>query len=122
MSFLQEFREFAVKGNAVDMAVGIVLGAAFNKIVNSLVNDILMPPLGFLISGVEFKDLQIVLREPSIDAAGQPVPDVVIRYGVFINTIVEFLIIAFTVFMVVKVMSRIIRSRERQAAPHGAAQ
>jgi large conductance mechanosensitive channel len=110
---LQEFREFAIKGNAVDMALGILMGAAFNKVVNSLVNDIFMPPLGFLIGGVEFKDLQILIREAQVDAAGQVIPEVAIRYGNFINVLIEFIIVAFSAFVVVKVMNRIIRSREK---------
>jgi large conductance mechanosensitive channel len=115
MSFLQEFKEFAVKGNAVDMAVGIILGAAFNKIVNSLVNDIFMPPLGYLISGVEFRDLQVVIREAGVNELGAAVPEVAIRYGAFINTLLEFVIVAFSVFVVVKVMNKVIRGRAAEA-------
>jgi large conductance mechanosensitive channel len=107
MGFWQEFKEFAVKGNAMDMAVGIIIGAAFNKIVNSLVNDILMPPLGILIGGVDFKNLQIVLK-----GATAEMPAVVLRYGQFVNTVIEFLIIALSVFVVVKVMNRLIKIRE----------
>jgi len=106
MGFWQEFKEFAVKGNALDMAVGIIIGAAFNKIVNSLVNDILMPPLGILIGGVDFKNLEIVLKDAAAAA-----PPVVIRYGMFINTIIEFLIVALSVFVVVKVMNRVVKAR-----------
>jgi large conductance mechanosensitive channel len=106
MGFWQEFKEFAVKGNALDMAVGIIIGAAFNKIVNSLVNDILMPPLGILIGGVDFKNLQIVLKDATAE-----MPAVVIRYGLFVNTVIEFLIVALSVFVVVKVMNRLIQAR-----------
>jgi len=88
MSFLGEFREFAVKGNAVDMAVGIVLGAAFNGIVNSIVNDILMPPIGLLVGGVEFKHLEIVLRHARTAADGMVLPGVSIRYGALVNTVI----------------------------------
>ncbi|HEY7840105.1 MAG TPA: large-conductance mechanosensitive channel protein MscL [Gammaproteobacteria bacterium] len=116
MSFFQEFKEFAVKGNAVDMAVGIIIGAAFNKIVNSLVSDIFMPPLGYLIGGVEFRHLQIVIREAGVNEAGAALPEVAIRYGAFINTLIEFVIVAFSVFVVVKVMNRVIKGR---AAPAG---
>jgi large conductance mechanosensitive channel len=116
MGFVQEFRDFAVKGNAMDMAVGIILGAAFNKIVTSLVNDIIMPPLGILIGGVDFKNLQVVMRDARVNEAGTEVAAVAIRYGMFINTVIEFLIVAFSVFMVVKVMNRVIRQREAQAA------
>jgi large conductance mechanosensitive channel len=107
MGFFQEFKEFAVKGNALDMAVGIIIGAAFNKIVNSLVNDILMPPLGILIGGVDFKNLEVVLK-----GAEGNMPAVVIRYGLFINTVIEFIIIGFSVFVVVKVMNKLIKVRE----------
>lgn len=112
MGFLQEFREFAVKGNVLDMAVGLIIGAAFNKIVTSLVNDVIMPPLGLFIGGVEFKDLQIVLRAATVGPAGEEIPVVAIRYGQFVNVVIEFLIIAFSVFLVVKAMNRIIRRRE----------
>ena len=102
MGMMQEFREFAVKGNAMDMAVGIILGAAFNNLVTSIVQYLIMPPIGILIGGVDFKNLQIVLREATVDAAGAPVAAVGIRYGMFINTLIEFLIIAFSVFVIVK--------------------
>lgn len=115
MGFITEFREFAVKGNVIDMAVGILLGVAFNKIVNSLVNDIFMPPLGYMIGRVEFKDLAIVLRPARIDEQGVAVPEVAIRYGMFVNTVIEFLIIALVAFVVVKTMNRIIRAREATA-------
>ncbi len=112
MSFLAEFKEFAVKGNAIDMAVGIVLGAAFSRVVNSIVNDILMPPIGLLIGGVEFKHLEFILRPARTAADGTELPAVTIRYGALVNTLVEFLIIALTVFVVVRIMNRIIRARE----------
>lgn len=111
MGFIQEFKTFAVKGNVVDMAVGIILGVAFNKIVNSLVNDVIMPPIGLLIGGVEFKDLAIPLRRARIAESGEQLPAVALRYGAFINTVIEFLIIALTVFVIVKVMNRILRAR-----------
>jgi len=97
MSIVKEFREFAVKGNAIDMAVGIIIGVAFGKIVSSLVNDIIMPPIGLMIGGVDFKNLKIILKEATID-----VPAVTVNYGQFINTAIDFLIVAFTIFMVVK--------------------
>jgi large conductance mechanosensitive channel len=111
MGFIQEFREFAVKGNAVDMAVGIILGTAFNKIVNSVVNDLIMPPIGLAIGGVEFKDLQVVLRGARVGPAGEEIAAVAIRWGMFVNTCIEFLIVAFSVFLVVKVMNRVLRFR-----------
>ncbi len=112
--FMEEFKEFAIKGNAVDMAVGIILGVAFNKVVNSLVNDILMPPIGYLIGGVEFKDLQWVLRPAGVTPAGEEIPGVAIQYGIFFNTIIEFLIVALSLFMVVKFMNRLVRKREAE--------
>jgi large conductance mechanosensitive channel len=111
MGFAQEFREFAVKGNAVDMAVGIILGAAFNKIVTSLVNDVIMPPLGMATAGADIPDLAITLR----DAVGDT-PAVMVRYGAFLNTLIEFGIIAVSVFVVVKMMNRVLRQREAAAA------
>ena len=105
MSFLKEFREFAVKGNAVDMAVGIVIGAAFGKIVNSLVSDIIMPPIGVLLGNVDFSQLALTLKKAGVDAAGQPVPAVAVRYGAFVNTAINFLIVAVSVFVVVKLMN-----------------
>lgn len=119
MSFMSEFREFAVKGNAVDMAVGIILGVAFTQVVNSLVNDVLMPPIGMLIGGVDFSQLAIVLREATVTPAGEAIPAVAIRYGAFLNAVLEFLIVAFSVFMVVKFMNRMIRSRERTSETPG---
>ncbi|MDZ4742995.1 MAG: large-conductance mechanosensitive channel protein MscL [Verrucomicrobiota bacterium] len=111
MGFIQEFKEFAVKGNAIDMAVGVIIGAAFNKIVNSIVSDLIMPPLGYLIGGVDFKNLQYVLKEATTDAAGVAIPAVAIRYGMFINTVIEFLIIALTVFIVIKMMNKVMTLR-----------
>ncbi len=97
MSIIKEFREFAVKGDAVDMAVGIVIGAAFGKIVNSLVNDIIMPPVGMLIGGVDFKNLVITMKEATATA-----PAVTLKYGQFINNVIDFLIVAFSIFVVVR--------------------
>lgn len=113
MKLLQEFREFAAKGNVLDMAIGILIGVAFNNIVNSLVNDILMPPLGMALGGAEFKDLKLVLREGAADASGTPIAEVAIRYGAFVNALVEFLIIALSAFVVIKVMNRVMRGREQ---------
>ncbi|HET6567929.1 MAG TPA: large-conductance mechanosensitive channel protein MscL [Rhodothermales bacterium] len=116
MGVIQEFREFAVKGNALDMAVGLIIGLAFNKVVTSLVNDIIMPPIGLAIGGVEFKDLMIVLRGAHLGPDGTMIPPVAIGYGLFINAVIEFLIIAFSAFIIVKAMNRIIRRREETAA------
>lgn len=115
--FLQEFREFAVKGNAMDMAVGIILGVAFNNVVQSLVNDIIMPPIGLAIGGVDFSDLAIVLKSAVVNDAGEIIaPAVAINYGSFINNVINFLVIAFSAFMIVKVMNRLIRKREAEVA------
>jgi large conductance mechanosensitive channel len=110
MSILSEFKAFAVKGNVVDMAVGIIIGAAFGKIVSSFVGDVVMPPLGILIGGVDFSDLAIVLK-----AAEGEVPAVTLGYGKFIQTVIDFTIVAFAIFMGIKVLNKL--KREEEAAP-----
>lgn len=110
MSMMSEFREFAIKGNVVDLAVGLVIGAAFTKIVNSLVNDVIMPPIGVLIGGVDFKELVIVLKK-----GADPAATVTLNYGNFIQMVAEFLIIAWAVFLVVKVINRLRRQDEKSA-------
>lgn len=110
MSLLSEFKAFAVKGNMIDMAVGIIIGAAFGKIVSSLVGDVIMPPLGVLIGGVDFTDLAITLK-----AAEGDLPAVVLAYGKFIQSIIDFVIIAFAIFMGIKVINRL--KREEETAP-----
>ena len=110
MSVLSEFKAFAVKGNVVDMAVGIIIGAAFGKIVSSFVGDVIMPPLGLLIGGVDFSDLAVILR-PAEGAA----PAVVLAYGKFIQTVIDFIIVAFAIFMGVKAINRL--KREEAKAP-----
>ena len=117
MGLLQEFKEFAVKGNAIDMAVGIVVGAAFNKIITSLVNDVIMPPIGLLLGGVDFKNLEVILKKAGVSAAGEVIPAVTLRYGLFINTLIDFLIVAFTIFMVIKALNRLTRLRPTPAKP-----
>jgi large conductance mechanosensitive channel len=102
MGMLKEFKEFAMRGNVLDMAVGIVIGAAFGKIVSSLVNDVIMPPIGMLMGNVNFADYAITLREKTEAAEA-----VQIKYGVFINTILDFIIVAFCIFMVIKQMNRL---------------
>jgi large conductance mechanosensitive channel len=111
MSFVKEFKEFAVKGNVVDMAVGIVIGAAFGKIVTSLVTDVITPPIGYLIGGVDFTGLSKTL--PPL-LAGQSA--VTIRYGAFLQTLFDFIIVAFAIFIAVKAINRI-RRNDVQAAP-----
>ena len=107
MGMMSEFKEFAMRGNVVDMAVGIVIGGAFGKIVSSFVSDILMPPLGLLMGGVDFSDLAVVLKE----AVGE-VPAVTLNYGMFIQTVVDFVIIAFAIFMVIKAMNNMKKKEE----------
>ena len=116
MGMVSEFKEFAMRGNVVDLAVGVVIGAAFGKIVASLVNDIIMPSVGFLVGGVNFNDLAIELKAASVDAAGTAIPAVVIGYGAFIQTIVDFTIIAFAIFVAVKVINSLKRKQEEAPA------
>ena len=101
-----------MRGNVVDLAVGVIIGAAFGKVVSSVVDDILMPPIGILIGGVDFKDLKLMLRDPVMDAAGAVVTEgVSINYGNFIQTLIDFAIIAFSIFVVVKVMNTLKRKK-----------
>ena len=100
MGMLSEFKDFAMKGNVVDMAVGVVIGGAFGKIVTSFTNDILMPPIGLALGGVDFSDLMVKLKEAQGD-----VEAVTVNYGTFLNTVLDFLIIAFAIFLVVKAMN-----------------
>ena len=110
MSMMSEFRDFAMRGNVVDMAVGIVIGGAFGKIVSSFVNDVLMPPIGLALGGVDFSDLALTLKEASGEVAA-----VTLNYGAFIQTVVDFIIIAFAIFMVVKAMNNL--KKKEEAAP-----
>lgn len=107
MSMMKEFKEFAVKGNVMDMAVGVIIGAAFGKIVTSLVNDIIMPPIGLLLGRMDFSNLAITLHEKVGDA-----PAVTLNYGLFINTVINFIIVAFAVFMLVKQVNRFKKAAE----------
>ena len=107
MSFVKEFKEFISKGNVVDLAVGIIIGGAFGKIVSSLVSDILMPPLGILISGVSFTDIKITLNANDLIDAVKILPPVTLNIGNFIQTLIDFLIIAFSLFLVIKGMNRL---------------
>jgi large conductance mechanosensitive channel len=115
VSILDEFREFAVKGNAVDLAIGVVIGAAFQKIVNSLVNDIIMPPLGWLTGGVDFSNLFLQFSGESISTLAEAKTKgiITLNYGMFINEVINFLIVAWALFMMVKVMNRM---RRKEAA------
>ena len=116
MGFIQEFKQFATRGNVVDMAVGIIIGGAFGKIVSSLVADIIMPPLGLLIGGVNFTDLKIAIKAITDSAGGIITPAVTINYGNFIQVVFDFTIIAFAIFLMIKVLNKI-RKKEEAAPP-----
>jgi large conductance mechanosensitive channel len=107
---LKEFREFAMKGNVLDMAIGVIMGGAFGKIVSTLVGDVLMPPIGLLMGNVDFSDLAFVLKPKEGEAEA-----VTMKYGLFLNTVIDFLIVAFVIFMVVKQINRI--KKQEAAAP-----
>jgi large conductance mechanosensitive channel len=107
MGFVKEFKTFAMRGNVMDMAIGIVIGAAFGKIVTSLVNDVIMPPIGVLMGGVDFSNLAVTLK-----AAGAGAPAVTLKYGMLINTVIDFLIVAFAIFLVIKGMNALKRKKE----------
>ena len=111
MSFFSEFKTFAMRGNVVDMATGIVIGAAFGKIVSSLVEGIIMPPIGWLIGGIDFSAIKTVVKAAGPDGKGE----VAIQWGAFLNTVISFVIIAFAIFLVIKLMNRVVRKEE--AAP-----
>ncbi len=112
MSMIQEFKTFAMRGNVVDMAVGIIIGGAFGKIVSSFVADVIMPPIGLLIGGVDFSNLVIILKQAVGDT-----PAVTLSYGKFIQSIVDFVIIAFAIFMVIKAMNALQKKQEEAPAP-----
>ena len=116
MGMISEFKEFAMRGNVIDLAVGVVIGGAFGKIVTSLVDKVIMPPIGLLIGGVDFSRLSIVLKEATVDAAGQEVPAVVLAYGEFFNALIQFIIIAFAIFLVVKAINRMRKPAEEAPA------
>ena len=117
MSVMSEFKEFVSRGNVVDLAVGVVIGAAFGKIVSALVDNIIMPPIGYVIGGIDFSDLVIKIGSPVADAKGVISGGAVIKYGVFLNTLIQFAIIAFAIFLVVKLVNRFMP--KKPAAPPG---
>ena len=117
MGMVSEFKEFISKGNVLDLAVGVVIGAAFGKIVTSLVNDVIMPPIGYMIGGVNFSSLVLTIGAPVVDAKGLVTGGAIIRYGEFVNTVLQFIIVAFTIFLVIKAMNRLIRKEEAAPAP-----
>ncbi len=116
MSMLQEFKAFAMRGNVMDMAVGIVIGGAFGKIVTALVSDVIMPPIGFITGGIDFSALKWVIKPADDSNPAHKVAEVAINYGSFINTIITFVIIAFAIFLVIKVMNRMQRKKEEAPA------
>jgi large conductance mechanosensitive channel len=124
MSMLKEFREFALKGSVVDLAVGVIIGAAFGTIVSSLVDDIIMPPVGLVLAGIDFSALKLVLRDatPALGTEGASgyvaaAPEVAINYGKFINAAIKFVIIAWVLFLVIKAMNAMKRKQETAPAP-----
>jgi large conductance mechanosensitive channel len=116
MGLIQEFKEFAMKGSVVDLAVGVVIGGAFGNIVNSVVKDIIMPPIGLLIGGIDFSEIKIPIKQPLVDATNKTTkPGVYINIGTFLNNIITFVIIAASIFMVIKLMNTL--TRKKEAAP-----
>jgi large conductance mechanosensitive channel len=111
MGLLKEFKEFAVKGNMVDMAVGIIIGAAFGKLISSLVADLMMPPLGMLMGQMDFSQYAITLADAGAKPDGTAIPPVLLRYGAFINVVIDFLIVAIAVFILVKLINQLRRTR-----------
>ena len=120
MSFIKEFKSFALKGNVMDMAVGVIIGGAFGKIVTSVVNDVLMPPIGMLLGGTDFSQLSVTLNQKAIEAAaaaGETIEPVMWKYGAFIQTCVDFRILAFCVFLLVKGINALTKKKEEAPAP-----
>lgn len=117
MSFFKEFKEFAMRGNVIDLAVGVVIGGAFGKIVTSLVDQIIMPPIGYFTGGADFTQLKWVLKPADNSDPAHKLAEVAIQYGSFINTIIQFVIIAFAIFVVVKAINRLTRKKEAEPAP-----
>ena len=117
MGMISEFKEFAMRGNVVDLAVGVVIGAAFGKIVTSLVENIIMPLLGLLTGGGEFSAWVLAPRAASVDAAGVETPALILGFGNFVNTVVQFIIVAFAIFVVIKALNRLSRKKVEEAAP-----
>ena len=116
MGMMQEFKAFAMRGNVMDMAVGIVIGGAFGKIVSSLVSDVIMPPIGLLTGGIDFSAMKTVLKAADNSDPKHKIAEVAINYGTFINTIMTFIIIAFAIFMVIKLMNRMQKKQEEAPA------
>lgn len=117
MGLIKEFKEFSIKGNALDLAIGVIIGTAFGKIISSIVDDILMPPIGLLLGGVNFTELKITLKNAVLDASGKMTEAVTLNYGNFIQTLVDFLIIAFCIFLVVKAINAFKKKEEEKPLP-----
>ena len=118
MGMISEFKEFALRGNVIDLAVGVVIGAAFGKIVTSLVNDLIMPSVSYLIGSADFKSLSLLLRPAEIGPDGkETMPALLLNYGAFIQTVIDFALIAFVIFLVVKAINRLRRAEQVPAAP-----
>lgn len=117
MSLLKEFRDFAVRGNVIDLAVAVVIGGAFGKIVTSLVADIIMPPLGLLVGQMDFSELAVVLKDAEVGEAGEEIAAVTLNYGAFIQVVIEFTIIAFAIFMVIMLINSLKRKEEVADTP-----
>lgn len=115
MAIIKELKSFMMRGNVMDLAIGVIIGGAFGKIVTSLVDDIITPPIGFLLNGVDFSDLKLIIKQATIDASGSELPEVSINYGSFIQTIVNFIIIATSIFFVIKAMNTFNKKKEEQA-------
>ncbi len=120
MGMISEFKEFAMRGNVIDLAVGVVIGGAFGKIVTSLVDKVIMPPIGMLVGNVDFSSLALTLAPAKMGADGKEIPAVVLGYGDFINTLIQFIIVAFAIFLLVKVVNRL--SRKKEEAPSAPAE
>jgi len=116
MSFIQDFKSFALKGNVVDMAVGVIIGGAFGKIVTSIVNNIIMPPIGVLTGGVDFTDLKLTIKEAVVEGENVVSEAVTLNYGQFIQDVVDFLIIAFCIFLMIKGITKLSRKKEEEDA------
>ena len=116
MGMMQEFKAFAMRGNVMDMAVGIVIGGAFGKIVSSLVSDVIMPPIGMLTGGIDFSAMKWVLKPADDSDPKHKIAEVAVNYGTFINTIITFIIVAFAIFMVIKLMNRLQQKKEEAPA------
>jgi large conductance mechanosensitive channel len=117
MGLLQEFKTFAIKGNALDLAIGVIIGGAFGKIVTSLVNDIIMPPVGLLVSNSHFKDIKFVIKKAVLDSSGTVTsPEVVLAVGSFIQSVIDFVIISFVIFLLIKMINAVKKKEEEKTA------